>query len=474
VRRVVALIAGGCLSAGAACSLLVDTSGLSGAGDVDAADGQVVPPPGADAGADVGLDAPNPGDGAEDAACDAPPLDTTLLGDVGHIAVGNGFACAIRSDQTVVCWGQFYRGQLGFPPDSGDPNISHSVRPLHVRGPTGVQQISAGDSHACAVDSAGHVWCWGFDNSGQLGSGEVVADGGAPDADPTPVLVHVKGGLLERVVATSSGLFHSCALVQGGLVACWGDNQAGELGIPSDEAPFSTNAVLSSIGGGGGALSVAAGNLCSCAVIGGTPGTVACAGSNAANQLGADPADSGVAVTPPLPPSAQKPAGVVSSFYFSPHTLVLDSAGNVFGTGDNSGGALGAFSSTTFKAIPGLSNGDVSAIATGPTHTCAVMRDSTLQCLGHNALGELGRGYPSSGSDNPDYVLAPGPALDAGDGTRLSGVIEVSVGWEQSCALVKNACRSDGTVYCWGWNGVGQLGDGTTINRARPTPVIAP
>lgn len=301
------------------------------------------------------------------------------------------------------------------------------------------------------------------------------------DWDPSPKEVQAKtGGLLERAVAVSCGLQHTCAIVQGGVAACWGKNSVGQLGVPGGRDASANRdlveprAVASNLSRGG-AVSVAGGNDCSCVAIDGTPSSVQCVGSNAANQLGGTPPDSGVPVAMPLPPNAQKPRSVVASFYASSHILTVDEAQNVFGSGNNDQGALGAFASAQPAAVPGLSNGNVVAVATGPLHTCAILEGGTVHCLGRNSFGQLGRGYKNDRDYDPKPALAPGPAgTDAGDGTTLTNAVEVSVGYAQTCALVQNACRTDGTVYCWGFNVVGEIGDGTYVDRTRPTAVLAP
>ena len=493
--RVGFAVVGATLLAGAACSLVVDTTGLEGraaSGSPEAAPADTSASDDAapgDGGGRAGDGGERPGDASPDGEpCVRAPPDPSVLGSVLRVAVGNGFACAVTTDHAVVCWGQFYRGQFGFVPDSGDWRVSSTSRPLPVAGlGHDMVDVSAGDSHACAIDTGGRVWCWGFNNEGQLGAGEVLPDGGYPDASPQPSRVVSASGVLERAVAIGTGLNHSCALIQGGLVVCWGSNSDGQLGVPGGAGRRSTVAVLSSISPGGGAVDLTAADFCSCAVVQGSPSTVRCAGSNAKGQLGGDPSDSGVAVTMPLPPNATAPVAVAGSFYQSPHTLVLDSAGNVFGTGDNSGGALGAFDSVLPKAIPGLSSSNVVQIATGPTHSCARLREGTVQCLGSNWAGGLGRGFTSMIESDPAYVLAPesgpadggaadGAARDGGSGGKvpLRGVVQVAVGYGQSCAIVQNACRSDGTVYCWGWNIAGEIGDGTRQDRSLPVRVLSP
>ncbi len=89
-------------------------------------------------------------------------------------------------------------------------------------GPLTAAMVSAGDTHTCAVTSAGAVECWGFDFYGQLGDGQTT---GNPVRAPVAVV-----GLSSGVSAVSVGYQHSCALTTAGGVQCWGYNGDGELG----------------------------------------------------------------------------------------------------------------------------------------------------------------------------------------------------------------------------------------------------
>jgi alpha-tubulin suppressor-like RCC1 family protein len=94
--------------------------------------------------------------------------------------------------------------------------------------------------------------------------------------------------------------------------------------------------------------------------------------------------------------------------------------------------------------------------------TCALLEDGTLRCWGSNTLGQLG-----DGTIGPSPV--PIPVLVSVGGPVFADVVEISAGVEDSAC----ARRSDGTAWCWGWNADGQLGDGTTMNRSSPVQVMA-
>jgi alpha-tubulin suppressor-like RCC1 family protein len=97
----------------------------------------------------------------------------------------------------------------------------------------------------------------------------------------------------------------------------------------------------------------------------------------------------------------------------------------------------------------------------GSYHGC-VRFGSELRCWGYNGSGQLGDGSTTTG-------LAPVPVLQSPDGPPLNGVEALALGYEHSCARLGN-----GNVLCWGGNGRGQLGDGTTTNRNTPAAIIFP
>jgi len=107
---------------------------------------------------------------------------------------------------------------------------------------------------------------------------------------------------------------------------------------------------------------------------------------------------------------------------------------------------------------PGRGHGlpNVAALATGSSHTCAVLRDGTVACWGLNGYGQLGDGS-SVNTSRPVAV------------TGLSGVAVVAAGYGHTCALLHDDIGAH-----WGANGFGQLGDGTTTDRSTLLTVLLP
>jgi alpha-tubulin suppressor-like RCC1 family protein len=148
------------------------------------------------------------------------------------------------------------------------------------------------------------------------------------------------------------------------------------------------------------------------------------------------------------------------------HTLALQPDGKILAWGDNSAGQLGDGTFTSRAAalvIPGLSGASVSA---GGFHNLVLQGDGTVAVWGHAIYGQLGTGFetppPSSGPPPLPTVSVPSPLVLAG----LPSLAKLAAGDYHSVAIM-----SDGTVFSWGANWYGQLGDGTRSNRFDPVPV---
>lgn len=134
---------------------------------------------------------------------------------VVQVEQGTGFACAVTIDAAAVCWGRNWLGQLGNN-SSVDSRIPVFVADLGRE----VVSLSVGAAHACVVTYEGAAWCWGGNVFSQLGDGTTMQS-----LYPQQVL-----GLQRGVLQVSAGDRHSCAVLVGGAVKCWGDNRDGQLG----------------------------------------------------------------------------------------------------------------------------------------------------------------------------------------------------------------------------------------------------
>ena len=358
------------------------------------------------------------------------------------IAAGSNHTCALTTAGAVRCWGYNLYGQLG---DGSTANRSTPAAASDLG--VGVATIALGNNHTCALTTAGAVHCWGNNNSRQLGDGSTVNRS-------TPVAVTDLGF---GVAAIAAGSSHSCALTTAGAVHCWGTNFYAQLG-DGTTTPRTTPVAVKGVGGSGtlsGVAAIAAGNNHSCALT--TAGAVHCWGSNGNGQLGdgsATQRTAPVAVT-------GLGSGVAAIAAGSNHSCALTTGGAVRCWGNNSVGQLGDGSfaqRTTPVAVTGLGSG-VAAIAAGNSHTCALTTGGEVRCWGLNGAGQLGDG---STANRTTHVAVKGMG---GSGT-LSGVAAIAAGSSHTCALT-----TAGAVHCWGYNSSGQLGDGSNMSRTTPVDV---
>ena len=194
------------------------------------------------------------------------PVDVAGLGaGVVALAAGGAHTCAITG-VGVKCWGRNSEGELG------DGSTDNRSAPVAVAGLSSVvTAIAAGFSHTCALMASGTVRCWGWNLEGEVGNGSTATIVAAP-AD-------VSG--LAGVVAISAGGNHTCALMAGGALKCWGRNTEGQLG---DGSSINRSLPVSVAGLGSGVAFVAGGGFHTCAIIAG--GGAACWGLNGSARLG--------------------------------------------------------------------------------------------------------------------------------------------------------------------------------------------
>jgi alpha-tubulin suppressor-like RCC1 family protein len=197
------------------------------------------------------------------------PLLVENLADVSAIAVGFTHSCALTRDGTPWCWGGNTYGQLG------DGTRVDRSEPVAVKLDD-VTRIAVALHHSCAIRDDGSVWCWGLNGQGQLGDGSKedralpVRAVGLKDATH----ISLGGSELNGPVA------HSCALVEGGRVACWGANQSGQIAGPIGPG----RAEARPVDGIEGASAIAAGAAHTCVVSDGA--FINCWGANDKGQLG--------------------------------------------------------------------------------------------------------------------------------------------------------------------------------------------
>ena len=356
----------------------------------------------------------------------------------------------------VSAWGRSNLGQLGDGMNSNS-NVPVAVTQTGALAGKSVVAISAGGHHNLALCSDGMLTGWGSNDYGQLGIGTTVNSN-------TPVAVIQTGVLTGKmIVAISGGGWHSLALCSDGTLAAWGWNAYGQLGngtTTNSNTPVAVN--LTGMPAGKSIVAISADHSHSLALC--SDGTVFAWGNNDFGQLG-----DGTLTSRNVPVEVDR-SGILAGKKIievscgSLHSLVLCSDGTLAAWGYNYYGQLGD-GTTANSGVPvrinqtGVLGGkSVARISGGGISSFAICADGALASWGNNTYGQLGIGSFKN-SNVPVNVNTSGV---------LAGktVVAVSGGSDHSLALC-----SDGTLAAWGYNGYGQLGDGTNTHRNVPVAV---
>lgn len=331
----------------------------------------------------------------------------------GLLAVGELTACALDATNSLYCWGANTATYFEY---GMNPTVRPaSDAPVRVSAPPLVSLVPGASEHMCGQASAtGTVYCWGRGGFGQLGTGTLEP----PNNTYATVL-----GSSWRVVTVSRLM--SCGVTTLGTGLCWGLNQRGEIGTTA-VAIRGTSPMPVPVETTQKFKMIAAGWLHACGIT--TDDLVMCWGDNRHGQLGAgtiddagDPAD-----------AHRRPVTVASQEKFA-------------------------------------------MLSAGALQTCGVTLDNRAFCWGDNETGQLGDGTTTDRSvptavatDQKFTTIAVGSGFGGGATAARPDTVSAG-GVGHTCALT-----AQGTAFCWGWNGDGQLGDGTTTDRSTPVAVSTP
>jgi alpha-tubulin suppressor-like RCC1 family protein len=439
-------------------------------------------------------------------------------------AAGRNHSTGVRTDGSLWVWGSNSNGQLGNGTTGGT-----QTSPLRVGADTDWDQVACGENFIVALKSNGTLWAWGSNSSGELGDGTT-----APRAVPGQVGIDTDWALV------TAGYRQAHAIKSNGTLWAWGWNAPGSLGIgfASSSVPTPTQVGSSTW------KAVATGYQTVTAVR--TDGTLWAAGADIGAisqnvyglvQLGTETDWDQVASSWPnfairtdgslwgwgegysrfgLSPVGLMPrhlgapgnksqtfGSVKSAAAGAFHTLVIRANGTLWSCGNDKSGALWSGTGRAVLEQVGTVN-SWKLVAAGRDYSMAIKNDGSLWGFGGDQYGQLGRGTTTIygvpnlvqiGSGLDWQAVACGRAHTVGlktdgtlwtwgsnfsgqlgDGTTTAHYTPTQVGasiWIQIAAggNFTLAIRADGTLWAWGNNGGGQLGDGTSISKNVPLQV---
>ncbi|NWG26902.1 MAG: T9SS type A sorting domain-containing protein [Ignavibacteriaceae bacterium] len=366
-----------------------------------------------------------------------------------------------RFDGKLFTWGWNYFGQLGNGQNTNKNNPVLVDTNGVLSGKT-IITVAVGAAHNLALSSDGMVYSWGANLYGGLGIGNNI------DIN-VPVAVYT-GGVLsgKSIIKISAGSGYSIVVASDGTVYTWGQNTYGELGNGTSGSNawknvpvvVDMNGVLS----GKNITEVAGGQNHSIALA--SDGTVYTWGNNSFGQLG-DGSNINSSV-----PVAVNTSGVLSgktviqvaAGYY--HSLALTSDGNTYSWGRNDYGQLGNGNTGTNRNLPvavstsGLLNGKtITKIAAGAFHNLVLTSDGELYTWGFNEYGQLGNGNTGTNSNIPVAVSTSGVM-------NGKSITQLGTGFDHCLAIA-----SDGTLFSWGNNTYGELGNGNNTHSNVPVQV---
>jgi len=428
----------------------------------------------------------------------AVPTQVGTSSDFKAVGAGTHTACGVRTDGTLTCWG------VGLV---GDGTVLLRETPTAVAPGTRWSAVFPGNGHSCGLHEDGTAWCWGSNESGQLGHGAVGAKG-----EPTQV------GEENTYASVAVGGCHTCALKKDGSLVCFGLNSFGQLGIGTLDSKVTPAPVP-----GSDWKFVAAGSSHTCGLR--NDGSTWCWGSNEAGSVGDKTNLDKKDPTQVEPLSGWETLALgsnVSCGLRQDHGIWCWGNENL-SSPKKVGGAFTALSAA-LSSCCGLAEGGIVKCDTLPDNSldrdvasdpafvsvaghqdegCALTSEGALVCWGLNDGGQLGIG--SAGGAAPPTPIEPesrwlkvvvasgfkcgikadhtlwcwggltvptvdGPVVQPSQPTRVGDGadwtdIAVSKPWAYAAwgNSPPTVCgiREPGTLWCWGSNRFGQLGDGT-------------
>ncbi|WP_051183257.1 PKD domain-containing protein [Desulfocurvibacter africanus] len=365
------------------------------------------------------------------------------------IGGGPSYTIVLRADGTLWTWGYNNRGQLG------DGTTTQRNKPAQVTEsnagedplPARFKAVAADVDCSMALAEDGSLWSWGW--GGRM----------------KPVRIQSS---LPPFKAMSVGFDHTLALAEDGTLWAWGYNYHGQLGDGTksvglvhisrsdDDQPALPARFVAVAASGSFSMALA------------EDGSIWNWGKNNSGQLGDGTVFERLRprkIIQSKPGEPALPTRFKAIAAGAIHCLALAEDGKLWGWGDNAHGQLGEYSpAIIYQPIYTHVPGPIAAVAAGSAHSLALLENGTLRAWGNNYEGQLGDGTEIDRVYSVQVTESqPGqPALPA----RFTAV---TAGASSSMALAE-----DGTLWAWGDNSSGELGDGGTADRTRPVRVVGP
>jgi alpha-tubulin suppressor-like RCC1 family protein len=356
---------------------------------------------------------------------------------VSKIAAGHDHSLFQKSDGSLWGMGANWAGQLG----DGTTNSSvtnYVACPKRIIS-SNVVAIAAGTQHSLFLRFDGSLWAMGYNAEGQLGDGTTINR-------HSPVQI-----ASSNVIAIAAGGYHSLFLKSDGSFWAMGWNARGQLGDSTTTDRHSPVQIVSS-----NVTALAAAYEHSLFLK--SDGSLWVMGDNNGYQLGDGTTDSGQFYT--NRPEQIVSNGVIAIAGGDEHSLFLKSDGSLWAMGANDYGQLGDGTTDSGTYVTNrpeqIVSSNVTAIAAGAYHSLFIKSDGSLWGMGGRSVGELGDGKPPP----PYYTNSPEQIVPG-------GVVTLAPGYAHSLFI-----KSDGSLWATGYNFTGELGDGTTIDRHSPVPIV--
>jgi alpha-tubulin suppressor-like RCC1 family protein len=343
---------------------------------------------------------------------------------------GGDISYGLKSDGTLWSWGGGSYGALG------DGTVIPHAFPAQIGTATNWISVAAGDKNGYAIKSDGTLWAWGWNAYGQVGDG-TTTQRNAP----------VQVGTGTNWVSVAPGYGYVLALKSDGTIWAWGFNSNGQLG----DGTLVNKTTPVQIGTGTSWTNVSAGYTTSGALRG--DGTIWSWGENSVGQVG-----DGTTIQRTSPVQSGAATNWVSISLAQYTTLALKSDGTLWAWGENGFGTMGNGTATS-SIVPVQCGTETNWITIdgGYWFAAGCKSDGTIRTWGRNNYGQIGNGTITTQENTPVQASV-----------ALNGWLSIASGWKHTLAVKEN-----GTLWGWGDNSSGQVGDGTNTQRTSPVQIGA-